>query len=187
MTDQARRGWRIARWSALGALMLLPVVAMRFSDEMAWDLFDFVFFDTLVVGGGLVYELVASRTVSTAYRAGLAIAVVGACMLVLINAAVGVIGSERDTANLLYGGVLAVGLVGALIARLRPQGMARALAATAVAHALVAVIALTAGWGASSARWPLDILLSTLFFAALWLMSAGLFRKAARERSAARA
>ena len=47
----------------------------------------------------------------------------------------------------MYFGVLAVGMAGALIARLRPRGMARALFATALAQALVAAIALIARLG----------------------------------------
>jgi len=42
---------------------------------------------------------------------------------------------------LMYIGVLAVGIIGALIARFQPHGMARALFATALAQMLVAVIA----------------------------------------------
>jgi hypothetical protein len=45
----------------------------------------------------------------------------------------------------MYIGVLAVGIIGAIVARFRPHGMARALFATALAQALVAVIALLAG------------------------------------------
>ena len=43
----------------------------------------------------------------------------------------------------MYFGVLAVGFIGAFIARFQPRGMARALFATAVAQALVPVIALS--------------------------------------------
>jgi len=43
-------------------------------------------------------------------------------------------------------GVLAVGIIGAIFARLRPLGMARVLLATAVAQMLVAMIAQIAGW-----------------------------------------
>ena len=64
-----------------------------------------------------------------------------------MNLAVGIIGTEDNPANLMYGGVLAVGIVGAIIARFQPHGMARALVATALAQALVAVIALIAGLG----------------------------------------
>ena len=58
-----------------------------------------------------------------------------------INLAVGVIGSEENPANLMFGGVLAVGIVGAVVARFRPRGMARALVSTAVAQTTVGVIA----------------------------------------------
>ena len=44
-----------------------------------------------------------------------------------------------------YGGVLGVGVIGALIARFKPHGMARAMVAVAIAQALVVVIALIIG------------------------------------------
>jgi hypothetical protein len=94
-----------------------------------------------------------------------------------MNLAVGIIGSEENPANLMYGGVLAVGIMGAVLARFQPHGMARALVGTALAQALVAVIALSAGWGSA--------LILTGIFVALWLTSAQLFRKAAREKSPA--
>ena len=80
----------------------------------------------------------------------------------------------------MYAGVLAVGMIGAVIARFEPQGMARALLATALAQALVAVIALVARLGYPASP-PLEILGLTGFFMALWIGSAWLFRKAARE------
>jgi hypothetical protein len=81
----------------------------------------------------------------------------------------------------MYCGVLVVGILGALIVRFQPHGMARALAATALAQALVGVIALIAGLGSTGASWPGAIVFLTGFFAALWLVSAWLFRKAARD------
>ena len=76
-------------------------------------------------------------------------------------------------------------IIGAVIARFQPHGMARALVATALAQALVAVIALIAGLGSTGANWPRVIVVLTGFFAALWLGSAWLFRKAAREQTSA--
>ena len=108
-----------------------------------------------------------------------------AFILVWLNLAVGIIGTEDNPANLMFGGVPAVGIVGAVIARLQPHGMARALVATALAQALVAVIALTTGLGSTGPSWPGDILVLTGFFAALWVGSALLFRKAAREQVSA--
>ena len=106
----------------------------------------------------------------------------GALLLIWINLAVGIIGDEGDTANLLYLGVLAVGLGGALLARFEAGGMARAMLLTAVAVAIVGVVALAAGWGATGPRWPLDVAGLTVFFAAVFGGAAWLFRQAARER-----
>jgi hypothetical protein len=63
--------------------------------------------------------------------------------------------------------------------------MARALFATALAQALVAVIALIAGLGSTGPNWPLNILALTRLFVALSVGSALQFRKAAREQSPA--
>jgi hypothetical protein len=167
--------WRTAVWGAAALLLLLPLVAMQVTDEMDWDLTDFVIFGALLAGAGGAYELAARRTGSRAYRAAAGLALATAFILVWMNLAVGIIGSEDNPANRMYGGVLAVGLVGALMARFRPQGMALASAATAAAQALVAVIALAAGWGSA--------LILTGIFMALWLASAWLFRRAAREQT----
>jgi hypothetical protein len=63
--------------------------------------------------------------------------------------------------------------------------MARALSAAALAQAAIAVIVLTAGLGSTGPGWPGGILILTGFFAALWLLSAWLFAKAARTQSPA--
>jgi len=83
---------------------------------------------------------------SIVYRAAVGVAVGAALLLIWINLAVGIIGDEGNPANLMHIGVLAVGIIGAIFARLRPLGMARVLLATAVAQMLVAMIAQIAGW-----------------------------------------
>ena len=179
-----RRGsrWRIAAWAAAALLLLLPLFAMQVTDQVVWDVADFAFFGALLVGAGVTYELAARMTGNTAYRAAVGVALAAAFILVWMNLAVGVIGTERDDANLMYGGVLAVGIIGAIIARFQPDGMARALFATALAQALVAVIALLAGLG-SPWSGPGEVLILNGFFAALFVGSAWLFRKAARGRA----
>jgi hypothetical protein len=163
-------------------LLLLPLVAMQFTDEMVWDETDFIVMGAMLFGACGAYELAARMTGNIAYRAAVGVAVVAAFILIWMNLAVGIIGSEDNPANLMYGGVLAVGILGALIARFQPDGMARALAATALAQALVGAIALIGGLGSTGANWPQVIVVLTGFFAALWLVSAWLFRKAAREQ-----
>jgi hypothetical protein len=102
-------------------------------------------------------------------------------MLVWVSLGVGIIGKDGDPANLMYFGVLAVGIIGALVARLQPDGMARALVATALAQALVAAIALIARLGLPWSG-PAEILALNGFFIALFAGSAWLFRRAARGR-----
>jgi CHASE2 domain-containing sensor protein len=106
------------------------------------------------------------------------VALGAAFLLVWLSLGVGIIGADGDRANLMYFGVLAVGILGALIARFRPQGMARALVATALAQALVAVIALVLGLGDPWSP-PAEIVALNGFFIALFAGSAWLFRRAA--------
>ena len=145
----------------------------------AWDLGDFALAGVLLVGAGLAYRLAAGKAANAAYRAAAGIAVAAGLMLVWMNLAVGLSGSEDNPANLMYLGVLAVGIIGALIARMRPQGMAGAMLAAALAQALVAAIALVAGLGYPSSG-ALEIVGVNGFFVALFAASAWLFRRAHR-------
>ena len=116
-------------------------------------------------------------TPTTAYRAALALAGGTALFLFMAMGALGIIGAEGDRADLMYLGVLAVAVVGSLVARLRPRAMAIAMAATAGAVAVVGVIALAAGLGGTNPR--IEIVGLTGMFMALFLASAWLFRRAA--------
>ena len=80
---------------------------------------------------------------STAYRFAIGLALTAAILIIWMSAAAGLIGTEDDDpANLLYAGVIAIGIVGVSLARFRPRGMSRALFVTALAQALVGAIAL---------------------------------------------
>lgn len=176
---------RLLFWGGAGLLWLLPLAAMQVTAEVDWTRSDFVIWGVMLLIAAGVCELALRASGDLAYRAGVVVAVGAAFLLVWINLAVGIIGSENEAANLLYFGVIALAAVGALIGGFRPGGMARALMATAVAQVLVGGLALAAGWGAGSENWPQPIIVLSGFFAALWLLSAWLFRKAARNRGAA--
>ena len=60
-----------------------------------------------------------------AYRVAVGVALAAAFFLVWMSLGVGVIGADGDPANVMYVGVLGIGIVGAVIARFRPYGMAR--------------------------------------------------------------
>jgi hypothetical protein len=164
---------------ATAFILLIPLLA-----EWAWNLADFVIAGALIFGTGLTYVLAARKAGNIAYRAAVGVALAAALILVWINLAVGIIGTEDELANLMYVGVLAVGIIGAIIARFRPHGMARALFATALAQALVAVIVLIFGLGLPWSP-PVEILALNGFFVSLFVGSAWLFRNAAREQTPA--
>ena len=151
---------------------------MQFTGEVTWSGHDFAVFGTMLLAACGSYELGARMSRHSRYRAAIGIAVVAAFVLVWINLAVGIIGNENNPANLMYGGVLVVGVLGALIARFRPMGMAQVMIGMALAQAVAAVVVLVAGWG-------YDALMLSVLFAAPWLASAWLFRGVAQEQAAA--
>ena len=118
---------------------------------------------------------------TTAYRLAAAVALGTALLLIWGIGALGVVGQEGDSFDLIYFAVLAVGIVGALIARFRAEGMARAMFAMALGLAVVAVVALVAGKQHSTGSSVLEILGLTCFFAAPFVVSGLLFLYAARE------
>jgi hypothetical protein len=119
-----------------------------------------------------------------AYLFAVGVALAAALILVWSSLGVGIIGADGDPANLMYFGVLAVGIVGAIVARFRTEGMARALFATALAQALVAAIALILGLGLPWSP-PVELLALNGFFVALFVGSALLFRHAGRGQTPA--
>lgn len=170
-----RHRWRMAAWALLPLILLVPLVAMQFTDRVQWTAFDFAIAAILLSGSGAMFEVALRISRDAAYRLAVAIALATSFLLVWVSLAAGIIGAADNAANLLHAGVLAIGLAGARVARFLPHGMARALAAMAAAQALIAVVALVVdGWRAA---------ILTLLFATLWLLAAGLFEKAARDRA----
>ncbi|MBO2011895.1 hypothetical protein [Hymenobacter negativus] len=162
---------------ATALLLLIPLVAMQFTKEVTWTLDDFIVAGLLLFGAGLTYTLVARMGGSGTYRVAAGIAVVAGLLLVWGNLAVGFIGSEDNPANLLYGGVLAVALIGAIAARFRPLGMSRAMFATALTQFLVPLIAMLI-WRPEVDMGMFQLLALNTAFAGLWVGSGWLFRRA---------
>lgn len=171
----SKRGnpWRSVVWGGAACLLVLPLVAMQFTREVNWTGLDFLVFGSMLSLACGSYELGARMSSDTSYRAAMAVAVGTGFMLTWINLAVGAIGDERNPANLMFAGVLLVGIVGALLGRFRARGMARALVATAAAQALVGVVVLLGVMG-------YEALALCAVFTVLWLVSAGLFSLAVR-------
>lgn len=177
MADRRAGGmnWRLAGWGAAAGLLLVPLVAMRFTAEVDWDETDFLAFGAMLAMAGGGVELAVRASGSALYRAGAAIALATAFFLVWINLAVGMIGSEDSPANLLFLAVLAAALGGAAAAGPSAAGMARAMLAAAGVQAMIGLIAAISGW-------PTPLFAHGVFVM-LWAASALLFRRAARRQA----
>lgn len=183
MANERRRqrpvnGWRVAGWSMAGLLLLIPWIAMRFTDEVHWTASDFVFAAVMIGSVGGAFELAVRTSDRLAYRAGAALMLITLFLIVWINAAVGIIGDEGNPLNLLYAAVVATAVGGALVARFKAAGMVRAAAAAAGVLALVGIVAVAAGSAEPPGALGLAVLNGGL--AAMLAGAAALFALAAR-------
>ena len=78
-------------WIALatGLILLIPLIAMQFSDEVVWTLLDFATAGALLFGAGLMFVL-AARKVDKRYRVAIGIALAAALLYVWAELAVGI-------------------------------------------------------------------------------------------------
>lgn len=160
-------------WGGAALALLAPWVAMQFAPgEVQWKPGDFLVFGAMLAIACGAYEVAARLSGNGTYRLAMGVAVIGGFLMTWANLAVGLIGNEDNPANLLFFGVLTLGLIGALMARFRAPGMVRTMLAMAVTQALVTGYVMWAGR-------PREFIL-TAFFIFVWLASAQLFRKASR-------
>lgn len=172
--------WRWMRWLVWGGaagLLLLPWVAMQYTDEVAWTAADFIVMGGLLGLAGVAFEVALRVARSHAYVVAAGVAVAAAFLLTWVNLAVGIIGNEGNPANGIFFAVLAVGLLGVLLSRGQAAGMARAMEATAIAQALAALATAVLAEG--------YVFLLAGAFVLLWLLSAQLLRQAARQQAGA--
>jgi hypothetical protein len=180
--NNGQRLWnalRVVGWGFAAVILLLPLVAMQFTSEVDWGFGDFVVMGALLGGSGLVLELATQKSASLCYRFGATFAVAAAFLLVWVNLAVGFLGDEGNPANLLFLGVIAIAIIGAIVARARPAGLANAMLIAAGAQVLAGATGLAAGWASPGSEGIYEVMLGTGLFTPLWLLSAWLFRKAA--------
>ena len=166
--------WQLLGWGGAAALLLLPLVT-----GAPWTAFDYLLLAGLLGGAGLVLEMVVRTSSDPFYRAGSLFAVAAAALLFVVNGAVGFLGNEDNPANLVFFGVIAIAASGSVLAGFRATGMARTMFGTAGAQIMVGAGALAAGWSAPGPEGVHEVVMGTTLFGSLWLISAGLFRKAA--------
>ncbi len=72
------------------AILLIPLVAMQFTDQVVWTLSDFVMAGVLLLGTGLLRELIVRKVTKTSHRIILVGALFAALLLVWADLAVGI-------------------------------------------------------------------------------------------------
>jgi len=74
-------------------LLLIPLIAMQFTDEVNWTLSDFVVAAMLLLGTGLIYELVLRNINNLRYRIAICGALLFALIMIWVELAVGILGT----------------------------------------------------------------------------------------------
>jgi asparagine N-glycosylation enzyme membrane subunit Stt3 len=162
-------------------ILSLPLLAMQFTDQVDWKLGDFIIMGVLIFGTGLSYVLAVRYATQLLYRAAMALALGTTLFMIWANLAVGLIGSGPHFGNLMYIGVVAVVLTGALRSKFNSEGMQRAIVYGVISLILLTVIALIARMDLYTGSSTAEILGVNGFFAALYALSALFFRKAGQE------
>jgi hypothetical protein len=148
---------------------------MQFTDEVDWSGSDFVFAGLMFAIVGGLLELAARASASLAYRVGAAMAVATGFLTSWITLAVGIVGAEDNPQNILYFGVVGMGICVAVAALGDPRALARGMWATAAFQGLVCLIHVIDG------AYPAVMIDG--FFTMTWLTAGALFARAARERA----
>jgi hypothetical protein len=167
---------------ATGLILLIPLIAMQFSEEVVWSASDFILMGILIFGTGFTYKFITRKSAEFVYRIAIGFALATGFFLVWSNLAVGIIGSENNVINVLYFGVIAVGVIGGFIVRFKSRGMTFVMFTMALAQSLIAAIALITGMQHLPESSVMEILAVNGFFIFLFVVSALLFRFEVQEQ-----
>jgi hypothetical protein len=187
MAERASNGskggnpWLTAAWTSGAAIILLtPLIAMQFSDEVNWTVGDFVIAGAMLLGAGVTYEL-AARVGGLAYQAGVVVALGTGILTLWTTGAVGIIGSEDNPGNQLYLGVVALAIASTIIAGGRASRMVYAMALATFATLAVPVFAYNGVADPASDVMAPEVFIATGVLAAGWALSAFFFHTASRQ------
>ena len=91
MTIQNKRLTGIA--IAVAILLLIPLIAMQFSNGVKWSVSDFAAAGVLLLGTGLLCELVLRKVKKIRYRIAICGVILVALLLIWLELAVGIFGT----------------------------------------------------------------------------------------------
>ena len=175
--------WRIFGWGIAIGLVLLPLIAMQFTTEVNWTMSDFIAAALMIGLTGGALELAVRASPNPWGRAGATVMILTSLLLVWVNLAVGFLGSEGNPANIMFLLVLGIAVGGSIATRLRSAPMVRTMLAAAIVQILVATTALAAGWASPGWEGVYEVVMGSTLFGGLWLVSAALFRNAAKDEA----
>jgi hypothetical protein len=75
-------------------LLLIPFIAMRFTNEVNWTWRDFVTAGVLLLGTGFVCEIVLRKVNKIGFRIAICAAILAALLLIWLELAVGIFGTS---------------------------------------------------------------------------------------------
>lgn len=89
MTRGGGRRWRVLFWGGAGLLLLVPLIAMQFTTEVAWTGYDFAVMGVMLVVAGVAVELAMRLLRRPSLRIAAILAVIAVFLLVWAQGAVG--------------------------------------------------------------------------------------------------
>ena len=79
--------------AVVAIILLIPFIAMQFTDEVSWTVFDFIVMGVLLLSTGLLCELALRKMTNVKYRTFLLVAIILTFLLVWAELAVGIFGT----------------------------------------------------------------------------------------------
>jgi hypothetical protein len=168
---------------ATALLLLIPLIAMQFTEEVIWNIADFVVAGTLLFGTGFTYQLLTNKSKEITYRVAVGLALLSGFFLIWVNLAVGIIGAENNPFSTIYFGPIAMGLLGAFVSRFKSRGMSLTMLGMALFVVLIVLGTLFSGMHHVTGSSVLEIITINGLFVTLFLISALLFWHTARQIS----
>jgi uncharacterized protein YqgC (DUF456 family) len=164
-------------------LLLVPLIAMQFTEEIQWTLFDFLIAGLLLSGTGLAYLFIKKVSHSIKYRVALAITLLTSLVMIWANLAVGLIGSENEAINQLYFVLIATVFLAGYIVKFQPKGMFKVMMLIATLQISIVFIALFLGYQHVYGSSVAEILAVNGFFILLWASSGLLFKSLSHQNN----
>jgi hypothetical protein len=91
ITNQNKR--LVTILAAAIAILLIPLIAMTFTNDVNWKIFDFLVAGILLIGTGLILEFILRKIKTLRYRILLGIVLFVVLFLIWAELAVGIFGS----------------------------------------------------------------------------------------------